>query len=173
VLASEGFPALVRADARILVLGSLPGQRSLAEHEYYAHPRNAFWPIMKKIFSIGGNYDERCKGLMSNRLALWDVLRSSYRPGSLDADIRLDTAAANDFAAFVVKYPGIEQIVFNGRKAEQLFRRLLPAGPTRHLLLTGLPSTSPAYASMPFSAKLAAWRAGLMSVPFENERSST
>ena len=161
---SEGFPPIVRADARVLVLGSLPGQRSLADQEYYAHPQNAFWPIMNEIFSINGSYAERCATLTTNQVALWDVLQASVRPGSLDAEIRLETATANDFGVFLGKYSGIEHIVFNGKKAEQLFHRLVPADHIRHLRLTGLPSTSPAYAAMPFRGKLKAWKAGLMLV---------
>lgn len=140
------------------------------EQEYYAHPQNAFWPIMNEIFAIGGDYVERCAGLTKHNVALWDVLRASVRPGSLDADIRLETAAANDFATFLGKYPGIEQIVFNGKKAEQLFHRLVPAEPFQKLHLTGLPSTSPAYAAMPYKGKLSAWKAGLMLVQPNNER---
>lgn len=160
--ASEGFLPVASNDARILVLGSLPGQRSLADQEYYAHPQNAFWPIMEAIFGISGSYAERCAGLTANRIALWDVLRASVRPGSLDADIRLDTAAVNDFAAFLCKVSTIEQIVFNGQKAEQLFHRLVAAEIRQNIRLTALPSTSPAYAAMPFRVKLTAWKSGLV-----------
>lgn len=125
---------------------------------------------MNDIFGINGSYIERCAGLTHNKIALWDVLQASVRPGSLDADIRLETATANDFEAFLCKYSGIEQIVFNGKKAEQLFRRLLPTGPFKHLQLTGLPSTSPAYAAMPFRGKLSTWQAGLMLLQSNNER---
>lgn len=170
---SEGFPPVAREDARVLVLGSLPSQRSLAHQEYYAHPQNAFWPIMHEIFGISGSYAERCAGLTTNNVALWDVLQASVRRGSLDADIRLETAAANDFASFLGRHPDIEQIVFNGRKAEQLFHRLVPADCIRHLKLFGLPSTSPTYAAMPFTGKLSAWKAGLNLVRSNNERRNT
>jgi len=161
---SEGFPPVVQSDARVLVLGSLPGRRSLMEQEYYAHPQNAFWPIMNEIFGIGGSYIERCTGLTKHNVALWDVLQASVRPGSMDADIRLETALVNDFVAFLFKYSGIEQIIFNGKKAEQLFHRLVPTEKIQHIHMTGLPSTSPAYAAMPFRGKLSAWKAGLMLV---------
>jgi hypoxanthine-DNA glycosylase len=143
------------------VLGSLPGQRSLTEQEYYAHPQNAFWPIMHDIFGIDGTYVERCTGLTSNKVALWDVLQASVRPGSMDADIRFETATPNDFFEFLRKYPDIELIVFNGKKAEQLFHRLVPTEIFQKLDLAGLPSTSPAYAAMSFQGKLGAWKAGL------------
>jgi len=154
---SEGFPPVARADARVLVLGSLPGTRSIAEQQYYAHPQNAFWPIMRELFGIDGSYATRCKQLLENGIALWDVLQSSVRPGSMDSDIQLGSAVANDFRGFLV--------VFNGKKAEQLFGRFVSADDVADgIVRLGLPSTSPAYASMPFSGKLAAWRTVLENV---------
>jgi TDG/mug DNA glycosylase family protein len=158
---SEGFPPIARSDARLLVLGSLPGKKSLAVEQYYGHPQNAFWPIMKDLFGIAGDYDERCAGLSDNGLALWDVLRESVRPGSLDADIRRETAAANDFGLFLCAHANIERIAFNGKKAEQLFRTLVPKELHQHIQLIGLPSTSPAYAAMPYAVKMSSWAAGL------------
>ena len=160
--ASAGFPPIERADARILILGSLPGVRSIAEQQYYAHPRNAFWPIMNRLFGIEGDYASRCRQLTAQRIALWDVLASSVRPGSLDADIRLDSARVNDFETFFDRHPDIELIAFNGKKAEQLFARFVTATAMRDgVIRIGLPSTSPAYAGMPLSGKLTAWRAAL------------
>jgi len=161
---------VVQSDARILVLGSLPGQRSLAEQEYYAHPQNAFWPIMNDIFGIGGSYVERCAGLMSHKVALWDVLHASVRRGSMDADIRFETAMPNDFSTFLCKYQDIELIAFNGKKAAQLFHRLVPTEVFEKLELAGLPSTSPAYAAMSFQGKLGVWKAGLKSLQSKNNR---
>ena len=160
--ASEGFPPVERADAQILILGSLPGVRSIAEQQYYAHPRNAFWPIMNRLFGIEGDYAARCRQLTARRIALWDVLASSVRPGSLDADIRLDSARVNDFETFFARHPDIQLIAFNGRKAEQLHSRFITATAIREdVIKIGLPSTSPAYAGMPLSGKLDAWRAAL------------
>ncbi|HEY5643355.1 MAG TPA: DNA-deoxyinosine glycosylase [Woeseiaceae bacterium] len=160
--ASTGFAPVARHDARVLILGSLPGRRSLEAGEYYAHPHNAFWPIMASIFAVTGNYHQRCHGLRENRIALWDVLRRSVRPGSLDAEIRLDSAEANDFSGFFAEHPGLRLVACNGAKAEQLYRRfVLKAGAGIDLPCVRLPSTSPAYASMPFSVKLEAWRAVL------------
>ena len=158
---SEGFPSIERSDARILVLGSLPGQKSLAAAEYYAHPQNAFWRIMQELFGIAGGYQERCESMRNARLALWDVLRASVRPGSLDADIQRDTASANDFDLFLKAHANIELIAFNGKKAEQLFRAMVPTEHFEHVRLLGLPSTSPAYAAMSFAGKLDLWAAGL------------
>ena len=159
---SEGFPPIARREARILILGSLPGQRSIAEQQYYAHPQNAFWPIMGELYGVEGEYASRCEQLSRHGIALWDVLHSSVRPGSMDASIRLDSAVTNDFKAFFARHPNVELIAFNGRKAEQLFQRKVSDEMIgRWIERVGLPSTSPAYAAMPFSGKLAAWRAAL------------
>lgn len=156
---SAGFEPVAAGDARVLILGSLPGQRSIAEQQYYGHPKNAFWPIMRELFGIHGCYEDRLLQLTRRRIALWDVLRSSVRPGSLDSGIRLDTAIVNDFDAFFDAHADLRLIAFNGRKAEQLFRRLAPQDPREGGLETALlPSTSPAYAAMPFPRKLALWR---------------
>jgi double-stranded uracil-DNA glycosylase len=159
---SRGFPPIARHDARILVLGSLPSRRSLQAGEYYAHPRNAFWPIIAELTGSAGAFALRCAALIDRRIALWDVLESSERPGSLDAAIRMDTARANDFAGFLAAHPRIGRVCFNGRTAAQLFGKLVepdlrPSG----LELLVLPSTSPAFAAMSFEDKLARWRAAL------------
>lgn len=130
--------------------------------QYYAHPQNAFWPIMRELIGAEGSYEERCAALKGSGIALWDVLRLSVRPGSMDADIRLDTAVANDFQALLTDCPRIRRICFNGRKAEQMFHRFVRlqagAGPMDFRLL---PSTSPAYAAMSFAEKLERWQRAL------------
>ena len=159
---TAGFAPVSRSDARILVLGSLPGRRSVAEQQYYAHPRNAFWPILKELLAIDGDYRRRCRQLLDNRIALWDVLQSSVRPGSLDADINLDAARANDFAAFFESHRDIRLVLYNGKKAASLFARFVEARPMRKTAeFRTLPSTSPAYAALSFSGKLSAWREAL------------
>ena len=161
----NGFPAIERADARILVLGSLPGQKSISEQQYYAHPQNAFWPIMRELFGVEGDYFDRCEQLKEQRIALWDVLYSSVRPGSMDADIQLQSAQPNDFPDFFAQHPAVELLAFNGRKAEQMFRRFVDeATIPGSMRRVGLPSTSPAYAAMRFSGKLLAWRNALVSL---------
>jgi hypoxanthine-DNA glycosylase len=160
---SDGFPPIERPDARILVLGSLPGRKSIAEQQYYAHPQNAFWPIMREVFGIEGEYHHRCVQLRARQVALWDVLKSSERPGSLDSDIRMNSAQPNDFGEFFKQHPAIELVAFNGRKAEQMFNRFVDSAITPPTVAQiGLPSTSPAYAAMPFSGKLSAWRTALL-----------
>lgn len=162
VVTSDGFPPIEASDARALVLGSLPGQRSIAEQQYYAHPQNGFWPIMEALFDIKGSYEQRCAQLRERRIAVWDVLASSVRPGSLDADIDIESAEINDFRSFLAGHEQLRLIAFNGKKAEQLFRRFVNLGSLENRIeFRGLPSTSPAYAAMPFSGKVAAWRRAL------------
>lgn len=169
---SIGFAPIARPDARILILGSLPSQRSLEVSEYYAHPRNAFWRIMRDLVGATGDYPERCQKLTDRGIAVWDVLHSSVRPGSLDADIRLDTARPNDFAGFFAEHPHIRAVCFNGRKALDLYRRLVLSkldGPVHEL--GSLPSTSPAHAAMSYDKKLGIWRSMLeqMASPSEEQ----
>jgi len=159
---SAGFPPIASTDAKILILGSLPGRRSLELTQYYAHRQNAFWRIMAELFGVEGDYQSRCRQLVVHRIAVWDVLAESVRPGSMDADIQLESARANDFAGFLSDHGQIRRICFNGRKAEALFTRfVIPAFSSTHLELVSLPSTSPAYAAMSFDAKRDVWAAGL------------
>lgn len=158
---STGFPPVSRPDARVLVLGSLPGKKSLLEQQYYAHPQNAFWPIMRELLGVDGDYQERCQQLTEHGVALWDVLAASVRPGSMDADIRLGTAVANDFNSFFGQHPNIVLIACNGKKAEQLLQRFVSPGVASMPRVVGLPSTSPAYASMSFVSKLNVWQRSL------------
>jgi hypoxanthine-DNA glycosylase len=157
---SSCFAPIARGDARILILGSLPGQRSLKAAQYYAHPQNAFWRIMRDIIGVDGSYEERCEAIVEHGIALWDVLAESTRPGSMDADIKLDTAKANDFGAFFLRHPHIERICFNGQKAAQMYSRFV-GDADRPMQRDTLPSTSPAHAAMAYSQKLAKWRVAI------------
>lgn len=144
----------------MLILGSLPSRASLEAGKYYAHPRNAFWRIMGDLVGASGDYPERCACLVRHGIAVWDVLASSVRPGSLDAAIRTDTAVCNDFDAFFGEQPGLRVVCFNGRTAERLFRRLvMPDSPGGGPVFSALPSTSPAHAAMSYRQKLERWRA--------------
>ncbi|GAB4413133.1 MAG: DNA-deoxyinosine glycosylase [Sideroxydans sp.] len=154
------MPPVADGMAERLILGSMPGRQSLAAGQYYAHPRNVFWRIMGELVGAHPHlpYAARLQVLQSARLALWDVLHSCERKGSLDSDIQAETA--NDFARFFAEHPHITHVGFNGAKAEQSFRRLvLGKHPLPPLVLTRLPSTSPAHAGMPYAEKLACWRA--------------
>ncbi|MEM9172051.1 MAG: DNA-deoxyinosine glycosylase [Pseudomonadota bacterium] len=159
-----GFAPVCGGRPRVLVLGSMPGVTSLRMQQYYAHPRNGFWPIMASIIGFTENlsYAERCDALIASRVAVWDVLAGCERPGSLDADIRTNSAMPNDFADFFTRYDAIERILFNGGTAWDLYRRLvLPTMSAKHQALTRskLPSTSPAYAAMPLAEKSRLWAA--------------
>jgi hypoxanthine-DNA glycosylase len=159
----RSFAPVARPDALGLILGSMPGRLSLQRQEYYAHPRNAFWPIMGELwgFSPALAYAERLWRLQQHRIALWDVLACCRRPGSLDATIDKNSEIPNDFEGFLPQLPQLRGIFFNGRKAEQAFRRLVvPQLGTllQDLALVGLPSTSPAYAGKSPAGKLADWK---------------
>lgn len=163
----QGFPFSATPQARILILGSMPGERSLQEGQYYAHPQNIFWEIMGDLFGAGRdkNYEERLRILRQNRVALWDVAFQCRRKGSLDTAIRMGTVVPNDFKLLFSLCPLIHTVFFNGHKAEQLFRRLVlrslgkdlgeRAGRVRFLRL---PSTSPAHASITTDQKKTRWR---------------
>lgn len=157
----RSFAPIAAPDARILILGSMPGIASLEAGQYYAHPRNAFWPIIGALFGAGPDlpYAERVVRLTARGVAVWDVLRLCEREGSLDANIRSEVP--NDFAAFFTAHPAIRRIGLNGGKAAASFRRHaarhLPEGAALHTL----PSTSPAYAARSFAAKCEIWRAAL------------
>jgi TDG/mug DNA glycosylase family protein len=162
----KGFPPIADSHARVLILGSLPGQVSLQRQQYYAQPQNAFWKIMGRLFGAGPEspYAERTQCLVRNGIALWDVCASAQRPGSLDAAIVRSSVVPNDLAAFLEVHSGIDLVCFNGAKAADLYRRLvLPGLPAtvRTLRYEALPSTSPAHAAMPFDEKLARWAAVL------------
>jgi len=157
-----GFPPIENPNARVLILGSMPGIASLRAGQYYAHPRNQFWPIMGAL--LGHNlaelaYPERVQCLIDAGIALWDVLQSCQRPGSLDADIAPASIIANDFATFFARHPAITHVYFNGTAAERHFnQRVRPLLQTRPLHYLRLPSTSPAHAALNYPAKLDAWR---------------
>lgn len=161
---SCSFAPVSRADARILVLGSLPGTRSLAESRYYAQPRNAFWKIMGELCQAPPElpYPRRLQRLCEARIALWDVVASAVRPGSLDSNIRRASVEVNDFGAFLAAHRQIERICFNGRTAAELFRRhVVPRLGDDMPAMFVLPSTSPAHAGMPYARKLQRWREGM------------
>jgi double-stranded uracil-DNA glycosylase len=159
---STGFPPIAKPDATILILGSMPGQKSLDENQYYAHPRNSFWPIMAQLFNADKylNYEQRKQLLHNNKVAVWDVLKSCYRKGSLDSDIDNSTIESNDFVSFFKTHSKIQTIFFNGTKAEQLFNKEVLNGlqQYKNLKYYKLPSTSPAHTAMSMEEKLLNWK---------------
>ena len=150
------FPYSADENARVLILGSMPGEESLRRQEYYAFKHNAFWRIMGEIFDFSTElpYPDRLAALRAHGVALWDVLAACERPGSLDSDIR--AALPNDIPGLVKKLPKLERILCNGGAARSYLRRFFPELDARQL-----PSTSPAAARFTYAEKLAAWRDAL------------
>ena len=157
----RSFPPIEDRNAETLILGSMPGVASLAAGQYYAYPHNAFWRIIAELlkFDASAPYPARVKALKSARIAVWDVLHSCRRPGSLDAKIEHDTALVNDFEPFFHRHKRISRVFFNGATAEGLFRRHVQRKLDLHPInYQRLPSTSPANASATYRQKLRAWR---------------
>ena len=156
----QGFPPIVATGARILILGNMPGVASLHAQQYYAHPRNAFWRLTGELYGFDPTapYDDRVAALTVVGVAVWDVLRSCRRVGSLDSAVEPNSMVANDFGALLTSYPTIAHVGFNGAAAEKNYRRLVT--PHRALRYSRLPSTSPAH-TLRFEDKLAAWRQAL------------
>jgi TDG/mug DNA glycosylase family protein len=160
----QSFPPIAAAGARVLVLGSMPGAASLRAQEYYAHPRNAFWPIVERWLGLARErpYRERCVRLTRHGIAVWDVLHACTRTSSLDSDIVEASIVPNDFAEFFTRHRRVRRIYFNGLKAAEAYRRyVVPALPAELAALPAerLPSTSPANARLTFEEKAARWRA--------------
>ena len=159
---AKGFPPIVGRKARVLVLGSLPSRQSILKQQYYAHPRNAFWPIIESLLDVDSSrpYRQRVAQLKAAGVAVWDVLDSSIRPGSMDADIIESSAVSNDIIGFLISHKQIRAILFNGQTAARMFdkrlgRRLAELG--RVIDLHTLPSTSPAYAALSLEQKIERW----------------
>ncbi len=175
----HSFAPLVNDQCTLLILGSLPGEESLRQVQYYAHPRNAFWRILCEVFAeeFTEDYAERCALALRHGVALWDVIGAAQREGSLDTAIR--NPEVNDFTTFLRAHPNIRKICLNGGKAEQLFKRhcmgkngllnaelesaLTIATKSAPIQIIALPSTSPANAKMRYAEKLALWRAAILS----------
>jgi hypoxanthine-DNA glycosylase len=159
----RGLAPIENPHACVLILGSMPGAASLLAGQYYAHGQNRFWTFMGELVGATPQspYDQRVQQLREAGIALWDVIASCERTGSLDSAIRNEMA--NDFATFFASHPAVRTVLFNGAKAEQSFRRdALPAVAHLGLVLQRLPSTSPANASQPAARKLGEWRSALM-----------
>lgn len=162
----QSFAPIADARARVLILGSMPGNASLAAGQYYAHAQNLFWRILGEITGAAPSlpYATRARALKASGIALWDVLESCAREGSLDSAIDDATLRANDFASFYRAHPRIAQVFFNGAKAETCYRKhvlpLLADGPATPGYQR-LPSTSPANASMSRAHKHSVWTQAL------------
>lgn len=154
--AKRGFPPVVDANTRVLVLGSLPGEASLAVSQYYGNPRNAFWRLMEGVIDtplVPLAYDARLMTLLAHGVGLWDVIAEAQRAGSLDAAIR--DPAANDLLALSETLPALRCVAFNGGTAAKLGAKLIG----ERVPTIALPSSSPAYAAMSYEHKAEAWSA--------------
>ena len=150
------FPPVVNASTRLLVLGSLPGEKSLAAARYYAHPQNRFWHLISAVIGVDLvplDYPMRLQTLLDHHVGLWDVVAQAQRDGSLDSNIR--DHAANDLAGLIATLPQLVAVGFNGGTAAKLGVKQLAAQPTG-LELIALPSSSPAY-TRPLAEKMAEW----------------
>ncbi len=158
----NGFAPISDRRATLLILGSMPGIASLTAGQYYAHPRNAFWPVLEGMWGIPATapYAQRVRAVKAAGIAIWDVLGSCRRRSSLDSDIDPASILVNDFAGFFRRHPAVQAIAFNGGTAATLFRRhVLTQLPERHrnLPMYQLPSTSPANARLTLEDKRRAW----------------
>ena len=154
---TAGFPPIAGKEARLLILGTMPSVKSQEKRQYYGHPQNAVWPILYALWErpLEADYGRRCRFLLDQDIALWDVLARCCRTGSADTAIR--EPAANDFTAFAAAHPHIQGVFFNSQNAGKLYERLVKPDPFSALPKITLPSTSPARA-MRFEDKLALWR---------------
>ncbi len=153
-------------DPEVLILGSMPSERSLKVLQYYAHPQNAFWWIMSHLegFPLELSYEDKCSQLKLSNYAVWDVLHSCKREGSLDCNIERTSEKVNDFSVFLNEHKSIKLIAFNGGAARQIFMRHCVQIMNQHnyIKLIQLPSTSPAHARVNRQQKLQLWRNGLV-----------
>jgi hypoxanthine-DNA glycosylase len=153
----EGFTPLVDENTKVLILGTMPGDRSIRTGEYYANPTNQFWKIMFRIFNSGAtifSYNDKTELLLKNRIGLWDVLYRANRTGSLDSNIHGEEL--NNFEQFFKDFPKIEAIIFNGQKPAAYFKeiKMIPTDIKYHIL----PSTSSANTNSTFERKLQGWQ---------------
>jgi hypoxanthine-DNA glycosylase len=148
------LPPVIGADTRVLILGSFPGDASLAARQYYAHPRNHFWPLLSAIVGeplAAMPYEARLLRMSAHGVGVWDTIVACTREGSLDSAIRATTLA--ETRRVRLRAPEVALVCFNGQTAA----RAAPAWRAAGYATLALPSSSPAY-TRPFAEKLAAWR---------------
>lgn len=154
----EGFQPIIDDKCRILIIGTMPSVESIARNQYYGNARNQFWKILFSLYGmeVREDYEDRKDFLLSNHIAVWDVLESCERDGSSDASIK--NAKVNDFSKLFNQYPNIKKVYFNGKTAEKLYLKLVDKEVINSVMYqTALPSTSPDNA-IKFEEKLKAWR---------------
>lgn len=152
------FPPILPDKPHTLILGTMPGKKSLEAQQYYAHPQNQFWRFMGDIFGAYPTlpYDERVEVLKSQGIAVWDVVYACNREGSMDADI--ENEIVNDFEGFYRQHPSIELVVLDSLTAETIYKKRVIPTLTKELTHVRVPSPSPAHARMNYQAKLTIWR---------------
>jgi len=150
------FPPILDARSRILILGSMPGVESLRLQQYYANPRNQFWKILYELFNtqVSQDYTEKVSFIMSKQIAVWDVIGTCYRQGSLDSKIREEKV--NDFSALFKTYPAIKTVLFNGGKAHETYKKWIGFDTIPNLTFHKLTSSSPANTKK-YEEKLREW----------------
>lgn len=153
----QSFAPIEGKEVGILILGSMPGDASIAAGQYYAHPRNRFWPLMASLLgcALPTDYEARCRMLQDHGIALWDVAESAVRPGSMDSAMREEIP--NDIVDLMARHPELRVVAFNGQKAKQLFDRFFRQLPDVRYL--PMPSTSPANASFSMARLAERWKA--------------
>ena len=157
------FPPIAAPDIKVLILGSMPGEKSLQMNQYYAHPQNVLWRVMGDLVSAGRDleYPKRVSKLLASGIGLWEVLESCHRPGSLDSAINPLTMQPNNFNAFFAVHPKVTHVFFNGGLAADAYRRRVKpilSSAYDYIQYERLPSTSPAHASKNYQQKLEVWR---------------
>lgn len=152
----QSFQPIISKEPEILILGSLPGDLSLEMNQYYGHPRNRFWKILFTIYheTYSEDYTERIKLIENHHLVLWDIAHSAIRKGSMDVDIK--DVIPNKIDELLEKYPSVTQIIFNGKKSEQLFKKYFQ--PKSQIIYTSLPSSSPANAQFSLERLVEIWQ---------------
>jgi len=156
---SKSFKPIIDKNSKILILGSMPGRESLEKNQYYAYKRNHFWKIIFDIFNVklseNEEYINKKALLIKKNIALWDVIESCFREGSLDSNIK--KASENDFENFFKMYPNIKHIFFNGNKSHDVFKTKV-GFKFDNIGFHQLPSTSPAFAKIKYDEKLLKWK---------------
>jgi TDG/mug DNA glycosylase family protein len=160
----SSFEPIIDKECKIMILGTMPGVKSLEKQEYYGHERNAFWKIIYSLFrnELTNDYSHKKSFLLQHNIALWDVLNACYREGSSDSNIK--NPIPNDFNNLFKHYPNIKAIYFNGEPAEKLFKRFVSKTlGDINILSYRLPSTSPAN-TIKFERKLEQWEKILLTL---------
>jgi len=152
---SKSFEPIISNDTEILLLGSLPGKKSIELNQYYGHPRNRMWNILSKIINseISTDYASKKLFLKKHKIGLWDVAHSAERKGSLDSNIKKEIP--NDIQSLLIDYPSIKVIGFNGKKSETMFYKFFKPKP--HIKYVSLPSSSPANMAISFKDICIKW----------------